>query len=328
MAEKKSTTKKKHVMLGNGFSIACRKDIFSYYALFDSADLESHPEIERLFEYLETTDFEEVIRALNSAMKVASAYGIEEDTFFEKVKEHSEKLKEILVTTIAKRHPEHPFEIDDEAYKHCRVFLSEFDNIYTLNYDILLYWALMRDDVDNKNLKTDDGFRDPTGSGEEDYVSWESFQSASVHFLHGALHLFDAGHELRKYTWSRTDMRIIDQVKEALDYNMFPLFVSEGYSQDKMNRIQHSGYLHKAYRSIGSVRGSMFIFGHSLAENDNHILERLMKSPIQNIFVSVLASVDDKSAFQKRLEELNSWVSSKKKKAFYLFDANSASVWG
>ena len=65
----------RHILLGNGFSRACRNDIFAYSSLFENADFAALSEPARsVFDALETTDFEAVIEALGSAAKVLSVY--------------------------------------------------------------------------------------------------------------------------------------------------------------------------------------------------------------------------------------------------------------
>ena len=62
-------------------------------------------------------------------------------------------LKEILVSTIAENHPNVPGDIPEAKFWTCRKFLSYFlgsgrdGQVYTLNYDLLLYWTLMHKDV-------------------------------------------------------------------------------------------------------------------------------------------------------------------------------------
>ena len=46
----------------------------------------------------------------------------------------------------------------------------------------------MQDDVDELDLLPDDGFRHPEADPNLPYVSWQQSQSATVHYLHGALH--------------------------------------------------------------------------------------------------------------------------------------------
>jgi hypothetical protein len=38
---------KRHLLLGNGFSIACRADIFHYGSLYDQANFSAAPELEQ-----------------------------------------------------------------------------------------------------------------------------------------------------------------------------------------------------------------------------------------------------------------------------------------
>ena len=44
--------KKRHLILGNGFSIGCRANIFHYASLFGEADFSAVPELEDVFEAL------------------------------------------------------------------------------------------------------------------------------------------------------------------------------------------------------------------------------------------------------------------------------------
>ena len=61
---------KRHLLLGNGFSIACRADIFHYGSLFAQADFSQVPEVVAVFEALGTQDFEAAIRALEKRVSM------------------------------------------------------------------------------------------------------------------------------------------------------------------------------------------------------------------------------------------------------------------
>ena len=61
--------KKRHLLLGNGFSIALRPDIFSYQSLYENADFSKAPHAKKIFELLGTSDFETVIRAIVKALQ-------------------------------------------------------------------------------------------------------------------------------------------------------------------------------------------------------------------------------------------------------------------
>ena len=155
------------------------------------------------------------------------------------------------------------------------MFLSHFQNIYTVNYDLLLYWALMQEELEPV-IDFDDGFRQPD-DGPADYVTWDvqKTDAQNTFYLHGGLHIFDAGPELQKFTWCNTGIALVDQIREALATNRFPVFVAEGNPESKLDRIQHSGFLNRAYRSFASIGGTLFVFGLSFGDTDEHIL-RLM----------------------------------------------------
>ena len=143
---------------------------------------------------------------------------------------------------------------------------------------------LMKTDVDGLTLKSDDGFRQPD-SGPHDYVVWEFSDSGqqNIFYMHGALHVFDAGKEVQKYTWSHTGIALIDQIREALETGRYPIYVSEGTSRSKMERVMHSSYLIRGYRSLSLITGSLFIFGHSLQPSDEHVLKCIEESQVEKV---------------------------------------------
>tara|TARA_B100000427_G_scaffold216863_1_gene181081 strand:- start:3701 stop:4717 length:1017 start_codon:yes stop_codon:yes gene_type:complete len=324
---------KKHLLLGNGFSIALKPDIFTYGSLFSKADFTTAPHAEALFDALDTKDFEAVIRLLVDMERALPLYEQSAPELVEQVRQDAEALKTILANVIARNHPDRPYDIEHAQYAYCRQFLSNFEHIYTFNYDLLLYWSLMHDEVDELDIRCDDGFRHPEGNEDAPYVSWQDSNSPTVHFLHGALHIFDAGHELTKYTWSKTDVAIVDQIRMALDEQKYPLFVAEGHSQGKLDKIMHSAYLHKALRSFENIGGSLFVFGHSFDDNDDHILGRIPTGKIQDLFVGIYGdpkSVENSRTISKakRFAEQRSEIPRKKPLEVHFYDASSSKVWG
>lgn len=282
--------KKRHLLLGNGFSISLKPDIFSYGSLFENADFSAAPYLKNLFEALNTKDFEAVIRQLFAAATVIELYqpGLRE--LSRQLRRDAEIVKSALVTAIAHRHPNRPYDVTSAQYVACRAFTRQFDHLFTLNYDVLLYWTLMQDQLGDEPIHHDDGFRHPDDNAAP-YVSWQQADSASVSYLHGALHLFDRATEITKYTWSKTDLAIVDQVRDALDHNRFPIFVAEGSSASKQDRILHNAYLHKALRSfegcMNSPTNALVIFGHSLAENDMHVLRYIAAGKVSSLLVGI-----------------------------------------
>jgi len=333
-----SADNKKHVLLGNGFSMACKSDIFSYDALFDRADFSSLTVGAReLFELLETTDFEKVIEALKSASKIVETYPPSSKAVAEQMLKDADALKAVLVSAIAESHPEHLTEISNSRYANCREFLSKFERIFTLNYDILTYWAIMQMEI-KPELKISDGFCTPE-YGTSPYVVWEIDNNfgQNLYYLHGALHLYDAGSEIQKYTWINTGVKLTEQIRDALDEEKYPIFVAEGTSEEKLTRIKHNAYLTKAFDSFSRIGGSLFVYGHSLAPNDEHVLRLIERGKITKLFVGIYGDPDAQSnkmiiarakLMRDRRDELIEGTRRRNKLEVQFYDASTAAPWG
>jgi hypothetical protein len=337
---------KRHLLLGNGFSIACRADIFHYGSLFAQADFTAVPEVASVFEALGTQDFEAVIRALENATRILPAYVPHGTAAIAKMLEHVAALKEILVQTIAGNHPHIPLEIADEKFWACRRFLAHFlagekaGCVFTLNYDLLLYWTLMHDDMpfdDPIDLARNDGFGNDEDDPDADYVVWQgetNAHSASVLFLHGALHLFDSGNELQKYTWVRKGVPLIDQARSAIARNAYPLFVAEGTSAQKKAKIRHNAYLYQGFKqftaNVQQGKHCVFVFGHSLAENDDHILNRMGRGRFKKLYVGIYGDplAPANQTITARAQALSDLRTAKWPLEVAFYDAASANVWG
>jgi hypothetical protein len=281
------------------------------------------------FDVLETHDFEVVMRALRLIVQLLPIYHDAPD-LIARLTADADGLREVLVQAIAQTHPAGPFEIEEAQYAACRQFLANFDKIYTLNYDLLLYWVLMHTETDPQ-IRCDDGFRKPDDP-DADYVTWEvsSTPNQNIFYLHGALHLFDAGFELQKYTWINRGVRLIEQIREALRNNLYPLIVAEGESHDKDARILHSGYLTRGARSFVQIQNNLFIFGHSFGGSDQHWFNLIVKGKINRLFVSLYG--DPESAANRlirgKASGLSDLRSPRRPLEVLFYDAPSAHVWG
>lgn len=329
------------VLLGNGFSISCRPEAFSYGRLLDEADFKGlSVNAEELFAREGTTDFEVIIEALKRTSRIDDFYGAE-DGFVKRLLRDADRIKQVLAETLAKRHPEFPAKLSDAEYLSARSFLARFDKFYTVNYDLLLYWALMHEDRSGPDIKSDDGFRADADEPDADWVTWDPYidVTQNVFFLHGGLHLFDAQDRLKKLTWSRTGRPLIDQICEALDASFYPVVVTEGTSAEKWARVMHHPYLLAGFRSLQRTTGSLFVFGHSMAENDSHVFDAVVRGKISQLFVGIFGdpASDSNRVIQQRAAELAERRSeiverSKNRRLSQLelkfFDSAQAEVWG
>jgi len=345
---------KRHLLLGNGFSISLFPDCFRYNSLLEATDFTDAPEVLQAFEALGTSDFEAVIYGLLRAGMLLPLYSADEKTVT-RINEHAAHLKELLVQAIAGKHPERPGSVSEEQYLACRGFLACFagdsrnrksaggkdlrGHLYSVNYDLLLYWVLMHDTITaaQEDIHKDDGFRDPNDEPEAPYVTWdgEAAHSQTVFYLHGALHLFEFGSELQKRCWGRFGgVSLIEQIRVALEEGRFPLFVAEGDTEAKFERIRHSGYLHNCLRkfrgSCDSEKASLFIFGHSLAENDAHVLRQIEHGKCSQLHVGIYgnAASEVNKITMERARRIAASRNEKFPLEVYFFYAASTNVWG
>lgn len=324
---------KKHLMLGNGFSIALFRNIFSYNTLLERAkqSRKLSDAMANVFTKLGTTDFEMVMEALENAADLVALYEASDPRLADRLKEDAARLRDVLAETIAENHPARPYDITDDQYASCKRFLANFDgNIYTLNYDLLLYWTLMQSEIEPE-VKSDDGFRN-SEEGDEEYVVWDvqNTNEQRVFYLHGALHIYDAGAELKKFTWSKTEIALVDQIKRSLALREYPLIVTEGTCDQKKDRIQHSNFLGRAYRSFAAIPGCLFIYGHSLAENDEHLLKLIDKGKLKKVFVGIYG--DPITDSNRKIIERAKLIPTRRRQngiqaEVHFFDAASAHVW-
>ena len=177
----------------------------------------------------------------------------------------------------------------------------------------------------------------PEDDPDADYVVWQGetgAHDARVHFLHGALHLFDSGAELKKYTWVRTNVPLVDQARAAIAVDAYPLFVAEGTSAKKKAKIRHNAYLYQGFKqftaNVKQGQHCMFIFGHSLAANDDHILVRIGRGRFKKLYVGIFGDplTDDNQRIMARAQELAAMRPANWQLGVEFYDAASASVWG
>ena len=191
----------------------------------------------------------------------------------------------------------------------------------------------MQDELGDEAIPCDDGFRKPADDPEADYVSWDpdNSKSQTVRFLHSALHLYDTGGEMKKFTWVDSQIPLIEQVRAALQQEFYPVFVSEGTSEEKVDRIRHNDYLCKMYRSFTEIRGDLVVFGHSLDQSDDHIfVDRIGRhGKTRRLYVSLMGDpsiVRNRDKIRRALElegiRRPRWPLEVK-----FFSAETASVW-
>ena len=329
------TKKTPHLLLGNGFSMAYDPEIFSYNALHRFIDQLNNELLTRLFEIVNTKNFELVMQQLDNFCELIDTFE-PNSNLKPKVEEASAALKESLLEAIEELHPEHVFKIPEDKSTACSKFLSYYvekgGNVFTTNYDVLLYWVLMRNGVHNPI----DGFgRDLENANEfvpeEDLefseLRWgRNKKGQNVHYLHGALPLFDTGIEIVKEEYD-SENYLMEKIKSRMDRKEYPVFVTAGTSSQKLEHIMHNRYLTYCYDRLCEIEGTLIAFGFNFGEYDEHIIDAINIAAKQGKKVSdrlwsVYIGVYSEEG-KKHIER----VSKKFKCKVRIFDAKSAPVW-
>lgn len=256
------------------------------------------------------------MRALEDAAQVELAYG--EKARSDKLLSDAARVRDGLIYAVHAVHPGIQFDVPKAQREACAIFLKHFRSIFTLNYDLLLYWVIVHSAVTT--------FFDGFGLGHEidgfrEYVPNPQF---NTYYVHGALHLFLGP---RRETKKRvvTDDTIINDIAATIRRTkQLPLFVAEGSSDQKLARINSVPYLADCYRCLQCLDGSIFIFGHSAGEEDRHIYDAVFGGEIEKVFFFIHEPKQDWLPLRQRLASFNEI--NKRIEVFYV-DAASAKAW-
>lgn len=321
--------KDKNLLIGNGFSIdaGC---YFSYEELLEQANFA--PEIKAIFDEFKTCDFEQIIHKIFNASRVVKNYP--NDKYEDVLKNDGDLIRNKLIETIHENHPEGTAFLGYAKVFSCLRFLSNFNKLYTLNYDLLLYWVL-NSKKDYKEYFSDDvitqfdGFR----LGNLGSLVWsregaeERGAKQIIYYLHGALHLIET--ESNTYKIRRTENEsIIEIIQNFLDNKRFPLVVAEGESYDKLKKIMRNNYLRYCLDSIQYTKGVFFVHGHSLDDNDRHIFNKIkFNEAIKELYIGVFNPEKNIDQVYERVMGIFGARVRNDKLKIYFYDSATANIW-
>lgn len=263
------------LLVGNGASCAIWRK-FAYSSLYEVAQgIISHPLSEAeitIFQHMgKTTDFERVLNALWTAKTVCQA--LEQDTTAIEAELEARyiNIKDALIEAVHAVHISYSDYFDqlERTLGKVQKTLTEYDVIYSTNYDLLLYWAIM--------VGGTPAFKDYfwTGGCCFDGTNINVIGSKKrVFYLHGGLHLvrLPSGIAMKLTAELAAERKnLLTRFSHSFDDGQTPLFISEGTAEDKLTAIHNSDYLGFAYQQFSQHYGPLVIFGHSLGDHDEHL---------------------------------------------------------
>lgn len=292
-------TGRAHLLLGNGFSVAC-DPIFTYPSLYDAAVAAGlSARAQTIFAYLGSNNFEGVMRLLDEAHFVATTYGLVEGARSAML-DDLDTVKQALIQAVAQSHPAHTGAIPDDKKRAAASFIRPYHNVFTTNYDLLLYWVNV---AAGDPPPYGDGFRpDPDDPDAPSLVFTEHLGGGKgILMLHGGLHLFSDKGALRKHSWRRSGKRLTESILQALALGGFPLFVAEGVPDKKMEQIRKNAYLSYALGKFGRIENPLVVFGHSLGASDSHINDTIAANEkLRSLYIGLFGDAKSDTAQQTK----------------------------
>jgi hypothetical protein len=277
------------LLLGNGASRTVW-DKFGYSSLYEAAqsvqmEHQLSPKDITIFKAMDNTeDFERVLAALWVTQTICNA--LNQDV--EAVRERYESIQQALIETVKAVHV--PWEyISDKVLPKLYSAILPYQVIYTTNYDLLLYWAIMTE----YPPKFKDYFWSENDSFDIDYANLFHTEDRSILYLHGALHLVRSTLSGKTRKLTATSRNLLTQFGQSLNSGETPLFVTEGRPHDKLASIRSSDYLSFAYEQFANHEGNLVIFGHSLGDSDQHLINAMKHWVNRTIAVSMRPSAND-----------------------------------
>lgn len=253
------------LLLGNGASRVIWDD-FEYKSLLKATETNTSarlkPEDYRLFKTLKTQNFEQVLGTLQAAIVSCEALNIDAASF----EKPYARIRAALGEAVKRVHvPWSKF--GDDRLKLLNGALAQHDFVFTTNYDLLVYWAVMHDPSE---------FKDYFWSEKFDLTDIEiRGKVTKLVYLHGALHLYRARSGEVLKAWKGMGAGLLSQFPNAFGPNAEPLLISEAKSADKLRSIYGSDYLSFAYALFTKHTGPLVIFGQGLSSSDQHLVDAI-----------------------------------------------------
>lgn len=267
------------ILIGNGASMAVWPK-FGYGSLFDIAKNAPRDGLAtddvQLFTSAGTENFEQVLSELAIAYRINSSLRIRAQV----VKERYDSIKVALIAAVRSVHVEWSA-VETSIILPIRTALLRYGSIFSLNYDLLIYWAMNSQ---------------PSGAGFCDFFWGTANQfdigntlvyggKRAVYFVHGGIHL-TRGAGGRSLKRTAAGGSLLSQFDPDITKAESPLFVAEGDSEAKLQAIRRSDYLGFAYMRLAHLRKPMVIFGTGLGSSDAHIARAINSSGIKQLAIS------------------------------------------
>ena len=333
------------LLVGNGGSMALSNN-FVYKSLYEKATEKENLDqaTQHVFSkfYNDSHDFERVLYRLWQANYINDLFSVSDEEK-QKIKDGYNLIQKALLKAVKDIHPDHR-ELKGQLFLVGK-YLSHFKTVFSLNYDLIMYWSMLEYNDQYKNVLKD-GFitsdlliynskvfaKNRIEILKKPYTGNNS--ATLVFYPHGNLILHRTKSREGKIQGHKASYTsILETIADFWEENnSLPLFVSEGTYQEKLEVISSSNYLsYVIHEELPNGGDSLVIYGWGIGKQDTHILEQIARGTYQQIAVSVYKGNKEDEQINREVEEIVQRIISTAKNIdednIKFFDAQSAGCW-
>jgi len=208
--------------------------------------------------------------------------------------------------------------------------LLRFDKIFTINFDLILYWVINSEGFEHTLTSR---FKDKFSTHLGDHALVFNQKSEIINewnyiYLHGAFHLLNSmgtGEVLKiKRTENIGLLETYNKLKKSDNFE--PLIVFGKTSNEKRSIIAGSGYLSKAFRELQRTNGKLIVYGCEPCStdpgfNDAHLWEAILLSDVRDLCIGIVNDKDE--------EKIKTFIKSRCSKDINVtcFNASTVNIW-
>jgi hypothetical protein len=197
--------------------------------------------------------------------------------------------------------------------KNITNFFKLFQDVYTINYDLITYWVILKASEkkqEDGSYLIVDGFDNKPISSERIHERLTHFSSSrKLLFLHGAYHLYHwpIQNLFQKIitpqntnlprTGAYKKQGLIQYVESCFNQyagnwtkqepEQVPIIVMESTWYYKKAVIMMNDYLKLAFKYFSNIKGEVFVYGCSFAKDDYILEALLMNKQLDTVYISV-----------------------------------------
>ncbi len=314
------------LLLGNGFAINLH-DKFNYISLnklIESMLTSEHKlMLSKMMIFFKTTNIEYILSNLIDLVNLGKELSIIPDSKLEELRSFYKEVREGLVKAINATNPPYD-DLNINALLKVSEEIAEFNNIFTINYDTLLYHIIMLHNDKYNQGHTKYKFSDLFRTYRNRELLFDECEEKDpykyIYYLHGALFICRNIDYFNHKIVAGEKSKLLGLISHRINSNKLPIFVCEGKHDEKRRYINEDNYLSFCFRKFHKNQ-TIVIYGMSFGKFDEHIIEIIKKYKNQ-IAISIYKGNRKDYDIKKEMKDIRIKISSGEKKILF-FDSST-----